>query len=499
MKKNLFAFLFVMTTNILNISAINQAAMVSNYFWNFSNPEFRNLGTITSTRTINGLTIYATATKTVVIDDNNPQEINGVTYTSRLKLGGTGNEEARMVSFHVEGECYIDIYLMSASGSEDRILNVDKNTFGHTLTTIDAWSDVATKSTYHYTGSSTTIYLYSPSSGVNLYGVQVRSAGEPIEPENARFWNFSKSPFSSLGVISTVRTLNGLTLLATQEKSMEVSQHDTGYEKEMDGYVFTHRLKLVGEGTNEGRTLTFDVAGFCDIDVYLLSSSDGVNRTLNVDCGSFGNHLNQVTAYGGTFKKQTINYRGGATKIFIYSADQGINIYAIRATALSTPSFPVIFMDYDGKILSEQTITYGGTAVEPNRPTRSGYDFVGWGTSFSNVTEKKYVIAQYAIKTSGNYTVTYMDGVDNTMIANESITLNIPAYQLHEGYTFTGWETVNSNISNGLIIRSIYTSEYQSNNIPEAQTPPSNKNIKDGQILILRGDKTYTLQGQEVK
>jgi len=92
-----------------------------------------------------------------------------------------------------------------------------------------------------------------------------------------------------------------------------------------------------------------------------------------------------------------------------------------------------------------------------------------------------------------------MDGVDNTMISNESITLNIPAYQSHEGYIFAGWETINNNISNGIIIRSVYTSESQSNNIPEAQKSPFEKIIKDGQIYILRGNKTYTLQGQEVK
>lgn len=499
MKKNLFTFLLVLAASVLNVSAINQAMMASNKSWNFSNSEFRNLGTISSTTTINGLTIYATSTKTVVIDDNYPQEIDGVTYTSRLKFGGSGNSEARMVSFHVDGECYIDIYLMSASSSEDRTLNVDKNSFGHTLTTITAWGYGATKSTYHYTGSSTTIYLYSPANGVNLYAIQVRSAGEPVEPENARFWNFSKSPLNALGTISYTRTVNGLTLLATQEKAMEVSQHDTGYEKEMDGYVFTHRLKLVGEGTSDARALSFDVVGFADIDIYLLSSSDDANRLLNVDYGSFGNRLKQVTAYSGTLTKQTINYRGGATKIFIYSADQGINIYAIRATALPTPSYPVTFMDYDGRILSEQTITYGGTAIEPNRPTRDGYNFVGWGTSFSNVTEKKYVIAQYAVKSSGNYTVTYMDGIDNSIILSESITLNVPAYVLHDGYIFAGWETVNNNITNGLIIRSVYTSESQGIKQVEASDLTSEKIIKDGQILILRGDKTYTLQGQEVR
>lgn len=498
MKKKLLTFLFVLLTSVLHIYAINQATMVSNAFWNFSNSEFCNLGTISSTTTINGLTIYATATKTVVIDESS-QEINGVTYTSRLKFGGTGNSEARMVSFHVEGECYIDIYLMSASGSEDRILNVDKNTFGHTLSTINAWSNVATKSTYHYTGSSTTIYLYSPSSGVNLYAIQVRSGGEPTEPENARFWNFSKSPLNSLGVISYNRTVNGLTMLATQEKAMEVSEHDAGFEKEMDGYVFTHRLKLVGEGASDARLLSFEVAGFADIDIYLLSSSDDANRTLNIDYGSFGNNLTHVTAYSNYLTKQTINYRGGATTIYLYSADMGINIYAIRSTALPTPSFPVTFMDYDGRILSEQTITYGGTAVEPNRPTRSGYDFIGWGTSFSYVTEKKYVIAQYAVKTSGNYTVTYKDGIDDSVILSESITLNVPAYQLHDGYTFRGWETVNNNISNGLVIRSVYTPEHQSINNVETQNAPSTKIIKDGHVYILRGEKVYTLQGQEVE
>ena len=495
--KKVFALFLAFVTSIGMIFAVNQAEMASNHFWNISNSEFCYLGTITQRTTVDGLTIYATTTKTVVIDENS-KEIDNILFTSRLKLGGTGSSDARLLSFRVDGECYIDIYATSASSTEDRVLNIDKNSFGNTIATVDAWAGTATKSTYHYTGSSTTIYIYSAASGVNIYGIQVRS-GEPSEPENARFWNMSKSPFSSLGVISSNRTLNGLSLIATVEKPMEVAVHDEGFEKEIDGYVFTHRLKLNGTGTNEARVISFDVSGFCNIDIYLLSSSSSENRFLNVDCGTFGNTIKQVTAYGEYISKQTVQYRGGAKKIYIYSADNGINIYAIRATALPTPSYQVMFLDYDGKVLSEQTVVHGESAVEPNRPSRAGYNFIGWGTDYTNITAKSYVIAQYAVQNSGNCVVTYKNGIDNSNISSESIQLNVPVAPTYSGYTFLGWQTVSSDLSNGIVISAVYESETHSINNVSSEDSQTRKIVRDGQVYILRGDKLFTMQGQEVK
>lgn len=54
--------------------------------------------------------------------DADAREIDGYSFTHRLKFGGTGSTDARMLSFKVDGDCVIDIYLMSASGSADRIL-----------------------------------------------------------------------------------------------------------------------------------------------------------------------------------------------------------------------------------------------------------------------------------------------------------------------------------------------------------------------------------------
>jgi len=40
--------------------------------------------------------------------------------------------------------------------------------------------------------------------------------------------------------------------------------------------------------------------------------------------------------------------------------------------------YDVAFVDYDGKVLSTQTVTYPDKAAEPTDPSREGYDFTGW-------------------------------------------------------------------------------------------------------------------------
>ena len=124
-------------------------------FWNISDAVFNSLGTITSQTTINGLTIHATANKPIVVDAD-AREINGYSFTHRLKFGGTGVNDARMLSFRVDGDCDIDIYLMSASGSADRTLNVDKGSFGNTIQQIPAYGSTISEGNVHYAGGRVT-------------------------------------------------------------------------------------------------------------------------------------------------------------------------------------------------------------------------------------------------------------------------------------------------------------------------------------------------------
>lgn len=142
--------------------------------WNFSDWEEITFNAVT---TIDGLTVMANEESTVVIDGNN-KTIEGAnnTYkcTKRLKLGGTGSAEARNLNFEVTGPCTINVGLISSSSSADRTLNVATGTFDNVVASLQAVGSPAQEQTYKYESNEpTTVYLYSPSSGVNIYYIEV--------------------------------------------------------------------------------------------------------------------------------------------------------------------------------------------------------------------------------------------------------------------------------------------------------------------------------------
>lgn len=142
--------------------------------WNFSNTQFANLGTIRSTQTIDGLTIAATSDKTITIDANDKTYGENLKFTSRMKLGGAIGETYRHLRFAVKGSCTIEVYGMSGNKTDARPIVLAKEQWDNTIHT---WADVPgselSKLTYQYVGGSTTLYIGSGNSGVNLYGINL--------------------------------------------------------------------------------------------------------------------------------------------------------------------------------------------------------------------------------------------------------------------------------------------------------------------------------------
>jgi len=75
-------------------------------------------------------------------------------------------------------------------------------------------------------------------------------------------------------------------------------------------------------------------------------------------------------------------------------------------------TYTVTFKDHDGTTLETEEVTHGSAATAPEDPTRVGYTFTGWDTDFSNVTDNLTVTAQYQINT---YTVTFKDHDDEEL------------------------------------------------------------------------------------
>ncbi len=83
----------------------------------------------------------------------------------------------------------------------------------------------------------------------------------------------------------------------------------------------------------------------------------------------------------------------------IYIFENVRSFHSIRAEFEKIPeetkTFTVRFFDWDGTALSVQTVADGACATEPKAPSRDGYVFTGWNTSFANVQKDLDISAVY--------------------------------------------------------------------------------------------------------
>ena len=107
----------------------------------------------------------------------------------------------------------------------------------------------------------------------------------------------------------------------------------------------------------------------------------------------------------------------------------------------------------------------------------------------------------YTPEPQGEYvSIVYIDK-DSEYLDEQGVTLYLPEAPEIEGFTFVGWQPVAAIIENVITIQAVYTANSPSYT-PEVYTNPANpaqKLIRNGQVYIFRGDKTYTLTGQEIK
>ena len=168
--------------------------------------------------------------------------------------------------------------------------------------------------------------------------------GEGGEGVVSDFWNFSDSDFNGLGTISSETAVRDLHIVASSSAQITIDPS----AKTVEDINFTHRLKFGGAGNETARHLWFDVTGDCSITVYLTSSSGtGDARTLNISTGSFNNVVSTMSAPAGSVNKDTYNYTGPATRIYLYSAASGINLYGVKLTSQGseTANKEVVFSD----------------------------------------------------------------------------------------------------------------------------------------------------------
>lgn len=445
-------------------------------FWNISDAAFNSLGTITSQTTINGLTIHATANKPIVVDAD-AREINGYSFTHRLKFGGTGVNDARMLSFRVDGDCDIDIYLMSASGSADRTLNVDKGSFGNTIQQIPAYGSTISEGNVHYVGGATTIYLYSPSSGVNIYAIQVSygSTPTPTEPimvtcaEAAQIASSlsHNTPTSETYIVTGYITETDGVISRGQQVFWMADTKDGGKVFESYWGNVSEILQVGDKVSLIGQIMRFySTPEMTNGDVVLLERPS----TPQPESSTFWNFSDAAFSSLGTITStktvQGLTLCAASDKNMVVDEStqeiDGISFtHRLKLNGTGDASYRSLKFNVTGDCIIDIYAKSGSSSADRLLNIDKG----SFGNTYAQASAYGGAISKATVQYTGGATTIYV-------------------YSSSSGINLYG-------------IRVTYKNTVDiENTIVRTETQ---KILHNGQILIVRGDKTYTLQGQEVK
>ncbi len=132
--------------------------------------------------------------------------------------------------------------------------------------------------------------------------------------------------------------------------------------------------------------------------------------------------------------------------------------FVITLYDITDTSNVVQFVDFDGMVLKEETVKYGEAATAPSIPTRDGYTFNGWDKAFDNITAHEIITAQYERNT---YTVKFIDYDGTILkeeTVTHGGRATAPQNPTREEYTFIRWDQMFSSVLQNMEINAFYRS-----------------------------------------
>ena len=220
----------------------------------------------------------------------------------------------------------------------------------------------------------------------------------------------------------------------TQYGTTDTNTTLTGYENKYPGFQYTATGSVLSGKIAGDGTLTLKV--YYDRKIYRATF---INENEQYDM--------QEIKYGGNIIKPASTPTKASDAKYTYtfkswspnvpetiSADIGF-----VATYIETINkYKVTFVDFDDSVLKTQDVEYESTNVTaPINPTRVGYTFKGWDTSFKTIVGAITVRATYTIN---KYTITFKkNGEETQVVVNYGDKITKPADPQKTNCVFDGW------------------------------------------------------------
>ncbi|MBO4454243.1 MAG: starch-binding protein, partial [Paludibacteraceae bacterium] len=170
--------------------------------------------------------------------------------------------------------------------------------------------------------------------------------------------------------------------------------------------------------------------------------------------------------------------------------------------------YTITFKNWDDAILEAKQWKAGempSCSVTPTRQDSDNYAFVfaGWEPEIVAVTADATYKATFT-KQAKSFWVTFYDWDGETIIERQRVkrgeAAKLPEPPVHEGYVFVEWEVDRGDlqkVTTTIKATAVYVEAQGLNDVEDGNR--ARKIMRDGQILIIRNGKTYTMQGQIVE
>ena len=208
-------------------------------------------------------------------------------------------------------------------------------------------------------------------------------------------------------------------------------------------YTATYKKTSVGleiESNGDGTCCLISMGDCEDTDVIVPATYNGDTLT-SIDSNAFsGEAITSITlpATIEEIGRRAFNNCDDLTDVYYEGTEEEwneIDINATGNTALTganihfakVTKYNVIFKDYNGDVISTQSVAKGEAATAPADPTRAGYTFTGWDTDFSNITADIVVTAQYEEITTEYTEPTFV--VNNATAADGTVEVTVSMYK----------------------------------------------------------------------
>jgi AbrB family looped-hinge helix DNA binding protein len=126
--RRVFAAVVAVLLVCFTVAPVLSANAATQNSWNFKNSNFKKLGTIKSSTTVDGLGLMATSSKNMKVKAESVT-VDGTAYTYCLALSGTGTTSYRSVKVPVSGSDTIKVVLRSSGSSTRNLIVADSNTY----------------------------------------------------------------------------------------------------------------------------------------------------------------------------------------------------------------------------------------------------------------------------------------------------------------------------------------------------------------------------------